>query len=321
MPSGPPAPGTSGGAPREALEALLAALLAAVDGAAVVRRQLSQGPDGRLVVAGEGVPEGAPISLLAAGKAALPMSRAFLEVAGPRVERGLVVCKDGHGGALPGLASREASHPVPDARSEAAGRAAVALAASARADEVLVVLLSGGASALLSCPAPGLHQADLAATTDLLLASGADIEATNAVRKHLSAVAGGQLARAFRGGAIHLLAISDVPGDRLDVIGSGPCSPDTSSFETAGRVVTSLGIEARLPAAVREHLAAGRRGERAETPGPGDASVAGVRARVVARNADALAAAAEAARGRGLHAVVDARPLAGEAAAAARSVV
>jgi len=318
---GPPARGVSGDAPRKRLEALLHAALEAVEGGAAVRRQLSRPADGGLVVGGNTVPPGLPVSLLAAGKASVPMARAFLEVAGPRVRRGLVVRKDGHGGDLPGLAGRAASHPVPDARSEAAGRAALALAESAREDEVLVVLLSGGASALLSCPAPGLRQADLAATTDRLLASGADIEAANAVRKHLSALAGGRLARAFRGREIHLLAISDVPGDRLDVIGSGPCSPDPSRFETAWQAVTRLGLEAQLPRAVCEHLAAGLRGERAETPAPGDPCFARVHGRVVARNADALAAAAEAAHRRGLGVTVDPQPLAGDAAAAGRAVL
>jgi len=303
------------------LEALLGAALGAVDGAAAVARQLSWAADGTLVVGGAAVPEGAPLSLLSAGKAAVPMARAFMEAAGGRVQRGLVVRKDGHGGDLGGLVGRDASHPVPDARSEAAGRAALTLAESARKDEVLVVLLSGGASALLSCPAPGLRQADLAATTERLLSSGAEIVAINAVRSHLSALAGGQLARAFRGQSIHLLAISDVPGDRVDVIGSGPCSPDASSFETAWQIVTGLGIERRLPRAVRDHLAAGRRGERAETPAPGDPSLARVRARVVARNADALAAAAEAARGLGLSVAVDPCPLAGDAASAGRAVL
>jgi glycerate-2-kinase len=303
--------------PRDALEALFAAALAAVDAGAAVRRAIEPGPEG-LRVGDAVLPDGAPVSLLAAGKAAVPMARAFVEAAEGRLGRGLIVTKDGHGGAVPGCTVRETAHPVPDARCEAAGREALALAADAPPDAALVVLLSGGASSLLACPAPGLTLADLAATTDALLASGADIEETNAVRKHLSALAGGRLARAFAGTTLPLLAVSDVPGDRLDVIGSGPCSPDPTTFADARRVLARRGIEARVPAAVRERLEAGARGEHPETPGPDDPAFARVHGRVVARNADALEAAAVAARSRGVNAAIDPEPLAGEAREAAR---
>ncbi|MBW2312888.1 MAG: DUF4147 domain-containing protein [Deltaproteobacteria bacterium] len=306
---------------REGLERLLAVGLAAVDAGDAVGRHVHRDPDRTLQVAGEGLPAEVPITLLAAGKAAVPMARAFVGAAGAQVVRGLVVSKDGHGGDAGGLPVRECGHPVPDARSEAAGREALALAAAAEAAGALVVLLSGGASALLACPASGLRLADLAVTTDLLLASGAAIDELNAVRKHLSALAGGQLARAFTGDAIRVLAVSDVPGDRLDVIGSGPCTGDPTSFADAARILGSRGLEPRLPAAVREHVEAGLRGERPETPGPEDESLIGVRARIVARNADALLAVAEAARAQGLRVEVDPVALSGEARDAARGVV
>jgi len=304
----------------EALESLFAVALTAVHAGDAVRRVVSHDAGG-LRIAGEPVPAGAPVSLLAVGKAAVPMARAFVEMAGSTLRRGLVVSKDGHGGPVPGCTLREAAHPVPDARCEAAGREALALAASAAPDEVWVVLLSGGASSLLACPARGLGLGDLAATTDRLLASGADIGEMNAVRKHLSALAGGQLARAFSGAAIHLLAVSDVPGDALHVIGSGPCSPDPTGFDDALRVLTERGLAARVPAAVRAHLEAGARGERPETPGPDDPCFARVRASVVARNADALAAAARAARAAGQRVAIDPEPLAGEAREAARALL
>jgi glycerate-2-kinase len=312
MTAGPPA--------RERLETWLAAALAAVDAGAAVARQVARDADGTLRVAGEPVPAGAPLRLIAAGKAAVPMARAFLGAAGP-VAAGGVFTKDGHGGPVDGLPVHETAHPVPDGRSERAGRACLALAAAAGPDDVLVVLLSGGASSLLACPAEGLALSDLAATTEALLASGADIEETNCVRKHLSALAGGQLARAFGGAALHLLAVSDVPGDRLDVIGSGPCSADPSRFADALAVLASRGIEGRVPAAVREHLGAGARGERPDTPAPGDPSLARVHARVIARNADALTAAAEAARRDGLRVALDPEALAGEAAEAGPALV
>jgi len=306
---------------REALEGILHAALAAVDAGRAVRRAVAREPDGTLRIAGRALPPGPPVTVLAVGKAAVPMARAFVEVAGERVAGGAVTTKDGHGGEVPGLAVREAAHPVPDARGEAAARDALRRASEAGPDDALVVLLSGGASALWACPAPGLGLDDLAATTDVLLASGADIGETNAVRKHLSAVAGGRLARAFAGGPVFLLAVSDVPGDRLDVIGSGPCSPDPTRFADARRVLVERGVEARVPEAVRAHLAAGERAERPETPRPGDRALARVHAHVVARNADALVAAARAARERGWRAEIDPEPLAGEARAAARSLL
>jgi len=309
---------------RQRLEALLGAALRAADAGAAVRRAIETGEAGESDAAGAGqgaglriggvpVADGSPLVVLAAGKAAAAMAAALVERVGRRVARGLVVTKDGHGRVVPALVLRETAHPVPDERCAAAGREALALAATGRAHETLVVLLSGGASALLSCPVADLTLSDLAETTALLLASGADIHELNAVRKHVSAVAGGRLAGAWSGGPVIVLAVSDVPGDRLDVIGSGPCSADPSRFADAWRVVERRGLVQRLPAAVREHLRAGLGGERAENPGPGDPALARVHARIVASNALALAAAERAAREQGLRAAIDPAPLCGEA--------
>jgi len=301
---------------RRELEGLLGAALAAVDAGRVLGRHVSRGRQG-LVLAGRRVPAAARLVVVAAGKAAAPMAAALEAVAGDQVARGVAVTKDGHGRRLARLALREAAHPVPDARCEAAAREVLELARGAAPDEELVVLLSGGASALLACPAPGLSLADLAAATELLLAGGADIEETNAVRKHLSALSGGRLARAWAGGPVTVLAVSDVPGDRLDVIGSGPCAGDPTGFADAVAVLRRRGPWERVPEVVRVHLEAGARGEREETPGPGDPVVARVVSRVVASNAMALEAARRAAVARGLRAEVDPEPLAGEAREAA----
>ena len=147
--------------------------------------------------------------------------------------RGIVVTKDGHGRPLARLASREAGHPLPDSRSEAAGQAALAVAAQAGADEALVVLLSGGASALLTAPLPGLSLAELRTTTELLLHSGAEIAELNCVRKHLTAVSGGRLAAATRARRVFVLVVSDVLGDDLGTIGSGPCAADPTRYADA----------------------------------------------------------------------------------------
>jgi hydroxypyruvate reductase len=236
-----------------------------------------------------------------------------------------VVTKDGHGlpagrarGAPSRCALREAGHPVPDARSEAAARALLALAASTEPDELLVVLLSGGASALLACPLPGLALEDLAATTRALLASGAEIGEVNAVRKHLVELAGGRLARAAGAGRVEVLVVSDVIGDRLDVIGSGPCEPDPTTFADALAVLARRGLRHVVPPRVLAHLEAGAQGARPESPKPGDAAFARVRTTLVASLDAALAAARDAARARGLRSWVLTAALRGEAAEAGR---
>jgi glycerate-2-kinase len=249
------------------------------------------------------------------------MAAAVEEVAGERVAAGLAVTKDGHELPLRRVALRLAAHPVPDARCEVAAREAMALVERARAEDVLLALLSGGASSLLACPAPGLELADLAEATRRLLAAGAEIEELNAVRKHLSALAGGRLARRARPRRVEVLLISDVPGDRLDVIASGPFAPDPTTYRDALAALSARGLERELPERVRAHLAAGARGEREETPKPGDSALARVRHTVLATNRTAVEAARRAAERRGLRAEVLEGVLRGEAREAARALV
>jgi len=298
--------------PRVHLEALFRAGLGAVEAGAAIRRVL-RCDSGRLEVAGRPVDAATQLVVIAVGKAAAPMARAVEDVAGERIRAGLVVTKDGHGLPLRRLPLREAGHPVPDARGEAAAREALALAAAARPKDLLLVLLSGGASALLSCPAAGLDADELAATTSLLLASGADIGEMNAVLKHLSAISGGRLAAAARCERIEVLAVSDVPGDRFEVIGSGPCSADPSSFADARAVLARRLPGARLPAAVLRHLEEGAAGRRSETLEPGAPALERVHETLVARSRDAVSAVARAAAETGLRPIVLGDVLRGEA--------
>jgi hydroxypyruvate reductase len=302
---------------RGLLEAILAAAIRATHAGERLRAALVR-EGGTLGLAGRPLPDGARLVVAALGKAAGAMALALEEVAGERIAAGLVVTKAGHGVALRRCALREAGHPVPDGRSAAAGREVLRLAEGARPEDVLLVLLSGGASALSACPQAGLAQEDLAATTALLLRAGAEIEELNAVRKHLTELSGGRLAARAACRRIEVCVVSDVLGDRLDVIGSGPCEPDPSTFADALGVLAARGVLARVPVAVRAHLEAGARGERPESPKPGDPAFARVRTTLLASNRDALAAAAREAGARGLRAVRVSGALRGEARRAGR---
>ena len=308
---------SSAGEVRDQLEAVFGEALDAVDAGVVLRGAVARRGE-TLEIAGRAVPHGSRVLVLAAGKAAAVMAAALEEVAGDRVTSGLVVTVDGRGEALSRLALREAAHPVPDPRSEAAAREALALVEATRPEDTLLVLLSGGASSLLACPAPGLDLADVADTTAALLASGAEIEELNAVRKHLSAVSGGRLARAARCRRIEVLAVSDVPGDRIDVIASGPFAADPTRYEDALRCLDARDVRSRVPTRVLAHLEAGARGEREETPKPGEASTERVRTTLLATNATAVVAAVAAAERRGLRPVALPGALRGEARRAGR---
>lgn len=298
---------------RERLESVFRAALAAIEPGAALRRHVARSAKGTLRIAGDAVDPRARIAALAIGKAAAPMARAFEEVVGERLVYGLAIVPDGHALTLERFAVRETAHPVPDARCERAARGAQRLVEGLAPGDVLVVLLSGGASSLLSCPAPGLDLDDVAATTAALLEGGAPIDALNTVRKHLSDVAGGRMAMRSAADRVEVLAISDVPGDRIDVIGSGPFAADPTRYADALAVVDACGVRARLPPRALAHLEAGARGEREETPGPEEPRVARVRHSVIASNATALEAACAAARESGLRPVRVTGDLSGEA--------
>lgn len=306
----------AGGTGRDLLFACWRKALEAVEaGAAVERSLVSEPPHWPPADGSDPAAEG--IWLLALGKAAVPMAGAAERWAGTRLRDGLVVTKDGHLGASLRTPVLESSHPVPDARSERAGRAVLDLARSVPSEGRLLVLLSGGASSLLTCPQPGLTLDELARTTRALLEAGADIDELNTVRKHLTAVSGGRLARAARGRTIDVRAVSDVAGDRLDVIASGPCAPDPTTFGDALAVLVRRGGRERWPRAVLDHLDAGAAGQGDESVKPGDPVLAGVRHTIVASNDGARAAAVAEARRRGVAAVDLGACLRGEAREAA----
>ena len=224
-----------------------------------------------------------------------------------------------HGDRVRDAAIATGGHPIPNAASVDAGRRALAIANDARArGEWLVVLLSGGASAMLEVPAEGLTLQDLDAATRLLLSSGLPIAQMNAIRKHLSAIKGGALGAAAE--RVVTYAMSDVHApieDDPSVIGSGPTVADTSTFADALSAVDTSGLTARVPVAVREWLKAGARGAQAETPKPGDDRLAASEFVVIGNRRTLIQAAAEETRARGYHVVSIEEPLFGEARDAA----
>jgi glycerate 2-kinase len=251
------------------------------------------------------------------------MAATAARVLGRRIRAGLLICPRGPGTAGDAAAAGPfdvlaGGHPVPTADSERAGRRVMALAAALGADEELIVLLSGGASALMAVPANGVTLDDKRRATEQLLRAGADIRALNAVRKHLSAIKGGWLA-AGAGGPCRTFAVSDVVGDDLSVIASGPTVPDASTFADALAIIGRFGGVHAYPLAVVARLEAGDRGEVPETPKPGDARLSGAASIVVGSRRDAMDGAARHAEALGYHVVRVEDPVIGEARATAPS--
>ena len=259
----------SDAAARTVLREMFDAAVASADPHVVLAGHLPERPAGRVVVVG-------------AGKSAASMAAA-LETAWPDVD-GVVVTRYGHECPTARIRVLQSSHPVPDANSQAAAEAILAAVSGLAPDDLVLVLMSGGASALLELPAQGLTLADMKAVNAALLESGAPIGAMNAVRKHLSAIKGGRLAAAAAPARVVTLAISDVPGDDPATIGSGPTVPDASTWGDVRAIAAQYGLA--LP-----------RMDGPETPKPGEIAAD---VRLIATPSMALAAAAAVARAHGL---------------------
>jgi glycerate 2-kinase len=305
---------------RRAAAAILRAGLDAADPGRLVRRHV-QAHGSRTRVAGvEHLGGRGRLCLVAAGKAAPAMARAAEEALGDRLDESIAV-SSAPGPPLARTRLILASHPVPDARGLAAAEAVAELAGGLGREDLLLVLLSGGASALLPAPVAGVTLADKASVTSLLLRAGATIHELNTVRKHLSRLKGGGLARAAAPARVVCLVLSDVVGDDLSTIASGPTAPDTTSFEDALAVLRSRGVLEQCPDAVRAHLEAGARGERPETPKPRDPLFRRVVTRVIGGNRASVEAAAREARRQGLRPLVLTTRLEGEAREVSRALV
>jgi len=260
------------------------------------------------------------VAVIAVGKAAGPMLSAFADDAG-RPLRTMIGIGPVRPERLPdGAEWFDSAHPVPDARSVNAARRALGVAAAAAADDLLIVLLSGGASALMALPAAGITLEDKQETSRRLLKGGATINELNTVRKHLSGIKGGRLAAATAA-QVETLVISDVVGDDLSVIGSGPTMPDPSTFADALNVLDRRGGRASYPAAAVTLLERGQRGDVSETLKPDDARITRSVARIIGGGITAVDGAALAARERGYTVHVLNHPVVGEARQAARAFI
>jgi hydroxypyruvate reductase len=283
---------------RDLLEAMFRAAVAAADPARLIRDHLPARPKGRTVVIG-------------AGKASAAMARAFEDAWDGWLE-GLVVTRYGHGVPCSRIRVVEAAHPVPDPAGEAAALEILRLVQGLNEDDLVVALISGGGSALLSAPAPGLSLADKQVVNRRLLTSGADIAEMNCVRKHLSAVKGGRLAAAAWPARMLTLTISDAPGDDPAVIASGPTVPDPTTFADARAILARYGIDG--PASVIAHLEAGAD----DTPKPGDHRFVRNDVRLIATPRLSLHAAAEIANAHGVAPLILSDSIEGEAREVAR---
>ena len=321
---------------RDSALAIFRAALDAADPRAAVRRAVQRDGDTLRVGAGAYDLSRGRVFVIGFGKAGAAMAQAVEEICGDtlRVARGTVSVKYGHSHALVSevylnhgsfkrrerataplrkIELHEAGHPLPDANSLRATERILDVLREARADDLVICLISGGGSALLELPVAGVSLDDLRATTDALLRSGATSNEMNAIRKHLSQVKGGQLARHANSAQIVSLILSDVIGSPIDTIASGPTAPDSTTFADALDMIERRGVRGQLPVSVVQHLERGARGEIAETPKADDTIFAHVQNVIIADNAIACDAALQAARARGFNALLLTSYLQGEA--------
>lgn len=279
--------------PRRLFETIFAAAVKAADPAETIARHLPARPKGRTVVVG-------------AGKGSAQMARA-LEQAWDRPLTGLVVTRYGYAVPCGRIDVVEAAHPVPDAAGVEGARRLMEAVGGLTGDDLVIALISGGGSALLPAPPPGLTMADEVALNRALLASGAPIAAMNTVRKHLSTIKGGRLAVAAHPAKVVSLIVSDIPGDRPALVSSGPTVPDASTRQDALAIVKEYRLD--LPKAVLDHLSSAA----ANAPRPDDVRFNGHEVHVIASAAGSLEAAADAARRLGVEAVILSDAVEGEA--------
>lgn len=258
------------------------------------------------------------IVVVGAGKASALMAQAVEPLLGDKIFAGLVLVKDGYAQPTNNVRIVEAGHPIPDVRGVSGANEIVQMLATVNGNDLVFCLLSGGGSALLSAPADGITLEDKQRATELLLRCGAPIQEINAIRKHASKLKGGQLAQLAFPARVVSFVLSDVIGDPLDAIASGPTTADPTTFADCLAIVDRYGLGRSMPAALRARFELGRRGHIAETPKPADPLFANVQNVLIGNNRRAVRAAEEHAAALGYHTLVLDDPVQGEAAQAGR---
>ncbi len=303
---------------KELLTTIFRAGLRAVDPAAAVRRHVALAGS-RLRVGDRfyGLDRFQRIIVTGAGKGTAPMAQALEEILGDRLTTGWIIVKNGHGLPLQKTRVREAGHPVPDAAGLDAARFILDRLKECTAADLVLCAFSGGGSALLPAPLPPLDFSEKQQATRLLLASGASIDELNALRKHISAVKGGRLAEIAAPAQVVSLLLSDVIGDRLDVIASGPTAPDPSTYEEVQGIMDKYELKEKIPPRVFEIITQGGQGFIPETPKPGNPVFRYVQNLIIGSNSLAVAAAQKVAESLGYETSVISTTLSGEAAVAA----
>jgi glycerate 2-kinase len=264
------------------------------------------------------------ICLVGFGKAAVPMAKALLDNAGDIDTSGILITKYGHVGSESfdeNILVCEAGHPVPDESGYKSTQKALGLLQNADSKTLVVFLISGGGSALLTSPCEGITLKEKQMVTDLLLKAGANIKELNTIRKHISAVKGGRLAEVAHPASCMSLILSDVIGDPLDAIASGPTVPDPTTYGQACSIINKYDLAGRIPERVMEHLNKGEKGVISETPKHGAPAFHGTQNIIVASNTLAIEAAKKAAEAAGYKTTVLSTELSGEASDAARYLV
>ncbi len=322
---------------QRAARIMAAAIQAVEPGAAVA--QYMRLEDERLIISEQvyNLNKYRRIFLIGAGKAGAPMAGTAAEILGPRLNGSIIIVKEGHTGSYilhdvdygktinahapkhtEVIRILEAGHPLPDERGVTGAQQIEDLLSGTQPDDLVICLISGGGSALLVSPSPGITLDDMQELTSSLLASGANINEINALRKHLDRVKGGGLAGMAAPAAVATLILSDVIGDPLDVIASGPTVPDPSTYEQAYQILERYDLLDRVPRSITTRLKKGQRGELPETPKPGDPVFERVQNVIIGSNIQAAGAAVSQAQKEGLHTLLLTTWLQGEARQAGR---
>jgi glycerate 2-kinase len=245
------------------------------------------------------------------------MARTLEKILKERIYSGMVITKKGYRIPLNKIELREGGHPLPDQDGLKATQKIIKLLSQTTKDDLVILLLSGGGSSLLISPVPGINLKDKIKLTDQLLKCGADIKEINAIRKHISTVKGGRLAQLAQPASVLALILSDVIGDRIDSIASGPAAPDRTTFADCMKIIRKYNLEDKIPSAIFRHLKSGAEGKVAETPKPGNPVFKKVRNVIIGSNRIALQAAKKKSDDLGYNTLVLPKPVAGDTTKAA----